>query len=265
MNVYRREVRAGIRSILFWSLGIFLFIAASMQKYSVLSLDPASLNIMTQLPQAIQDMFGVGYLDYTRASGFYGMIYPYLLLMAAVHASMLGAVILSKEERDKTSEFLYAKPASRFSILTAKLLAALTSVALINVATWASSAALLQANGNGEDMSGILMQLMAGLFLIQLVFLTLGIASAAVTTKPRAATGIATGVMLATYFLSIAIDVSGRLNALKALTPFQYFDAKRIVGIGEGLNAWHVALCLILTGLLTGAAYLRFGRRDLKV
>ena len=32
-----------------------------------------------------------------------------LLLMATIHAAMLGATIIAKEERDKTSEFLFVK------------------------------------------------------------------------------------------------------------------------------------------------------------
>jgi ABC-2 type transport system permease protein len=263
MNVYRREIRSSLKSMIFWCLGVLLFLAASMQKYQALSLDPASLNIMYQLPKALQEMFGVGYLDFAKASGFYGMIYPYLVLMAAVHASMLGAVIVSKEERDKTGEFLYAKPASRTRVLTFKALSALTAAGALTVVIWASSLAFVR--GGGGDLGGTIARLMAGLFLTQLLFLSLGVASAAVFTRPKAATGIATGVMLAAYLLSIAIDVSGRLGALKAFTPFEYFNARRIIGLGEGLSPWYVALCLILTAALTAAAYLRFERRDLKV
>jgi ABC-2 type transport system permease protein len=265
MNIYWKEMRSGLKSLIFWSLGVMLFVAASMQKYSALHLDPASLNMLYQLPPALQDMFGVGYLDFTKISGFYGMIYPYLLLMAAVHASMLGAVILSKEERDKTGEFLYAKPASRLRILAAKSLAALTTVILLNLVVWAASQALIGTYGGGEDMGGALMTLMAGLFLIQLLFTALGVAAAAVMARPKAATGIATGVMLAMYLLSVAIDVGGNLGALKPFTPFQYFDARRIVGRGEGLQAWGVLTCLVLTAALASASCLRFSRRDLKL
>jgi len=265
MNVYLREMRASLRSLILWGLGVALFIAASMQKYSAVSVDPSALNIFYQLPTALQDVFGVGHLDFTKVSGFYGMIYPYLTLMAAVHASMLGAVILSKEERDRTSEFLYVKPAPRSGILTAKLLAALTAVAAFNLLAWAASAGLVEAFASGEDVGGIIARLMAGLFLVQLVFLSVGVASAALMARPKAATGVATGAMLATYLLSIAIDVSGKLGALKALTPFEYFDARRIVGRGEGLDPRHAALSLALTAALTAAAYARFDRRDLKV
>ena len=263
MNVYRREVRSSLKSTVFWFLGVLLFLAASMQKYQALGTDPASLNVLNELPQALRDMFGVGVLDFAKISGFYGMVYPFLVLMAAVHASMLGAVTISKEERDKTAEFLFAKPASRASLLGFKALSALTAAGALDLVIWASSLAFVR--GGGEDLGGTIARLMAGLFMTQLTFLALGVASAAVVPRPKAAAGIATGAMMATYLLSVAIDLSSGLRALRAFTPFQYFDARRIVGLGEGLDPWFVALCLILTAALTAAACLRFTRRDLKV
>lgn len=265
MNIFKREMRASRRSLILWSIGMFLFIAASMGKYSAMSTDSSALGIFNQLPMGLQAVFGVGRLDFTKASGFYGMIYPYLLLMAAIHASMLGAVILSKEERDRTSEFLYVKPATRSQIVTYKLLSALTGVVILNLVTWASSALLVGHYAKGEAVGSVIATLILGLFLVQLIFLSLGIAAAAVLKRPKASTGIATAVMLATYLLSIAIDVNGKIDWLKAFTPFEYFDAKRIVGQGAGLNAGFIVLSVALAAAFTVAAYYFFRRRDLKV
>jgi len=263
MNVYRKEIRSNLRSLLFWGLGVLLFIAASMNKYSALAKDPSALGIFTQLPMGLQAVFGVGHLDYTTAIGFFGMIFPYLILMAAIHASMLGAVILSKEERDKTTEFLYVKPATRSRILTAKLLASLTMVALFALITWAASVGMVRAFGEQADST--IARLILGMFLVQLLFLALGIAAAAVLKHPKAATGVTTAIMLGTYILSVAIDVNGNINWLKVLTPFSYFDAKLIVGNNESLSLLYALLCLGLTGLLLLWAYRRFPKRDLKV
>ncbi len=263
MNVYRREIKVSLRSLIFWALGVLFFIVASATKYSAMADDPAALGIFTQLPLGLQAMFGVGHLDYTKASGFYGMIYPYLLLMAAIHASMLGAVILSKEERDKTSEFLYVKPVARTHILTAKLLAALTMVTLFCLLIGVYSVGMVRAFGENADAE--VARLIVGLYLLQLVFLAVGFTAAAVIKRPKAATGIATGFMLGTYILSVAIDINGNIDWAKVFTPFSYFDAKRIIGSGEGLNLWYILLCVALAVGLTAWAYLRFPKRDLKV
>jgi len=264
MNVYRKEMKGGLRSLLFWSLGVILFIGASASKYAVMAEDPSAMTLLiSQLPLGLKSMFGVGRLDFTTPIGFFGMLFPYLMLMAAIHASMLGAVVLSKEERDRTGEFLYVKPAARGQILTDKLLAALTLVLLFNLVNWAASAGMMRAFGG--NAGGGVATLMAGMLLVQLLFLALGIASAAALKRPRAATGIATGVMLGTYLVSIAVDVNGKIDWLKIFSPFSYFDAKEIIGNGSGLSFPYVLLCAGLTAGLVGWAYYRFARRDLKV
>ncbi len=264
MNVYQREMKKGLRSLLLWSLGVCLFMAASASKFAVMAEDPSAMTLMlAQLPLGLRSMFGVGKLDFTTAIGFYGMMYPYLMLLAAIHASMLGAVIVSKEERDKTSEFLYVKPARRTQILTAKGLAALTLAASFTLVNWAAAAATMRFFG--ESAGGTVATLMAGMLLVQLLFLALGIAAAAALNRPKAATGVATGVMLAAYLLSAAVDINGKIGWLKAFTPFSYFDAKNIVGDAAGLSVPYVLLCAGLTAGLVALAYYRFARRDLKI
>lgn len=263
MNIYRREMKTHLRSLLFWCLGIGLFIAASMTKYGAIAKEPSAMNLFTELPMGLQAVFGIGQLDYTKASGFFGMVYPYLLLMAAIHASMTGAVGLSLEERDHTTEFLYAKPVSRIHVLTAKLAAMLTLTAIFTLFCWVCSVGMVRSFG--EDMDATLARLMAGMALLQLVFLSLGVFAASLPIRSKTATGLATGVLLSAYVLSVAIDVNGNIDWLKALTPFSYFDAKTIVGQGEGLPGVYVALSLGVSGLLLLLAYLRFPRRDMQL
>jgi len=59
--------------------------------------------------------------------------------MAKIHASMIGAAIISKEERDKTTEFLFAKPVSRNEIITAKLFSGFANILIFNLITTTSS------------------------------------------------------------------------------------------------------------------------------
>lgn len=263
MNVYLREMKVGLRSLLFWSVGILFFIAGAAGKYAAMGDEASLMSILAQLPLGIQAVFGVGQLDYTKAIGFYGMLYMYMMLMAAIHASMLGAVILAKEERDKTSEFIYVKPTARSRILTEKLLAALTLVVLFNLVNWAGAAGMLRAFGERAD--GVVATLMLGMLLVQLVFLAVGISAAGVLQRPKLATGIATAVMLSTFLLSVAIEVNGSLGWLKFATPFAYFDAKVIVGSGAGLSVPYVLLSAGIAAGLIGLAYIRFGRRDVCV
>ena len=88
-----------------------------------------------------------------KASGFYGIMFLYMAVMAAVHAVILGAGVIAEEERDKTSEFLYAKPVSRSRALTGKLLAGLTNLVVLNLVTLASSFVFVGFYGKGETFT----------------------------------------------------------------------------------------------------------------
>ena len=99
--------------------------------------------------------------------------------------------------------------------------------------------------------------------LIQLVFLALGVFAASLPIRSKSATALATGVLLSAYVLSVAIEVNGNIDWLKAFTPFAYFDPKAIVGHGEGLPGGYVAISLGISAALLMLAYLRFPRRDM--
>ncbi len=264
MNVYFRELRAYRKSTLFWCLGMVFLIGATMAKYQGLGTAAQFNEMMMQMPPAMLAIFGMNMLDFGRASGFFGVAYLFLALMAAVHAVLLGSGIVSKEERDRTSEFLFVKPVTRSQVVTAKALAALTNVVIFNLVTMVSSLVIVDKYSNGEDVSGYIMVLMGGMFFIQLIFLAVGLAAAAVTDRPKAASGIATGFMLFTFPLSAAVDINENLSPLKYLTPFKYFDAKALYD-SMGLAAGYVALSAVLIVAFTAATYVFFRRRDLRI
>lgn len=264
MNVYLRETRAQAKSLLFWCLGMVFLIGATMAKYQGLGTAAQFNELMAQLPGPVLAIFSMNMLDIGSAKGFYGVAFLFLALMAAVHAVLLGSGILSKEERDRTSEFLFAKPVTRAQVLTSKALAALTGVVVLNLATYVSSLVIVNQYGNGEDASGYISLLMGGMFFIQLIFLSVGLLAAAVTSRPKAASGIATEFMLVTFLLSTVIDINTDLAPLKYLTPFKYFDAKPIYA-SMGLEPLFMGLSVAIVLVCTAAAYWFFRRRDLRI
>ncbi|WP_152395838.1 ABC transporter permease subunit [Paenibacillus guangzhouensis] len=267
MNLWIREMKAHRKSLILWCIGIIAMVGASMSKYAGLSMSNsgASMNeLMADMPKSLQAMMGVGTFDLSKASGYYGAIFIYLLLMATIHAAMLGANILSKEERDKTAEFLLVKPISRSQMLTYKLFAALVQIVLFNLVMLVSSILFVNPYSHGESVNHDIMLLMIGMFFLQLLFLGIGLAIAGASRHPKRAVSISTGILLLTFMLSIGIDISGKIDGLKYLTPFKYFDAKHVM-YGGGLDGLFIGLtALILAGSLI-LAYVGYNRRDLHV
>ncbi|WP_251551699.1 ABC transporter permease subunit [Neobacillus muris] len=263
MNIFLKELKSHRKSLIFWCIGVFLMVASGMMKYETYKSSGQSLeDMIKELPKSLRAVLGFNDLDVTKASGYFGMLVIYLLLMATIHAAMLGAAIIAKEERDKTSEFLFVKPVSRHTIITAKLLAAFVNIVIFNLVTFASSVMLLNQYSDGEDVTGNIAVNMAAMFILQVLFMVIGTALAAWKRRPKNAASQAAGILLLTYVLSIAIDLNEKMENLKYLTPFKYFEAKNIMD-GGGLDGVFVLISMVLIAVLTAVTYLCYRKRDL--
>ena len=265
MNIFLKELKSHRKSLVIWSIGVFLMVVSGMAKYDAYSSSGQSINdLMADLPKSLRAVLGFGAVDLSKVSGYYTLLFLYLLLMATIHAAMLGATIIAKEERDKTFEFLFVKPVSRTTIITAKLLAAFMNIVIFNLVTYFSSIILIAKYNDGAGMNRDIALLMVGMFILQVLFMVIGSALAAVKKKPKTAASLATGILLLTYMLSIAIDLNEHMEGLKYFTPFKYFEAKNIM-VGGGLDLIFVVISVVLIAVLSYVTYACYQKRDLHV
>jgi len=263
MNLFLREMKANRKSLIIWGICTVLMVAAGMNKFGTIYTSNKAVNeLIAQMPKSLKAIMGMGALDLSTARGFYGMLFLYLILMAAIHALMLGTGVIAKEERDKTSEFLLAKPISRSSIITAKLSAALLNVLIFNVITLVSSLQFVAYYNHGDSETQAILLLMTGMLIVQLLFLFLGTAIAAISRNPKHAAPIGTVILLAAFILSVMIDLNPRLEGLKYLTPFKYFEAKNVLADGA-VDPVFITLSLVLITLFAGATYHFYNKRDM--
>ena len=264
MNIFLKELKSHRKSLIIWSVCVFLMVASGMMKYQAYSTSGQNINeIVGSMPKSMRVIMGFVSGDLSKAGVYFAMLYLYLLLMATIHAAMLGATMFAKEERDKTSEFLFVKPVSRSTVITAKLLAAFVNIVIFNLVTLVSSVVLVGQYNKGESVNREIAVLMVAMFILQLMFMVIGSALAAVKKKPKSAASLATGILLLTYMLSIIIDLKDA-NGLKFFTPFKYFEAKNIMN-GSGLEPVYVILSIILIAVLTMITYVFYKKRDLNV
>ncbi len=266
MNIIGRELKAHRKAIILWSVGMFFMVYSGMAKYSGYQKSgiKAINDLFGTLPVGLKAVMGVGTVDLTTAIGFYTVLFLYLAIMVAIHSSLLGAEIIAKEERFKTAEFLNVLPVSRARVMTAKLVAALINIVILNVVTFVFSMIFVEAYNKGASATGDVLKLMVGMFFIQLIFLALGMAVAAIVKRPKLAGAVSSGLMLLTFFLALFLDITDKWPDLKHLTPFKYFDGKIIIKEG-GLDPVFVVISVVLIVVLMVAAYVFYGKRDLKI
>lgn len=265
MNIYLREMNANKKSLIIWAICMILFVWMGMQKYQAFVGDGASLanlnQMMESMPKVLLTLWGISKFDITNAIGFFGILYPFLLLMAGIHAGMLGAGMVAKEERDKTVEFLMAKPVSRYKILTAKIMAILTHLVVFNIVTYLTSVVVLKSLTNESLFMPMLLS-MIGTFFVQMLFAAIGVGFATMNKNYKKSGSMTVFILLGTYFVSTFIDMSDKFNFLGFLTPFKYFDATELL-LDKTLNIGYTILTIIIITVITAFSYRKYAKRDL--
>ncbi len=263
MNIIRRELKSNLKSLIIWCVCQSLLIAIGMVKYSAFAETGDSINaIFESLPEAMKSIFGVGTIDLMSIGGFYAVFFLYFLLLGSIHAVMLGAVILSKEERDMTADFLLVKPVSRSKVIFSKISAGLINLIIFNIITTISSILFVGIYNKAASINDTILLMMAGLFISQVVFFTIGLGTSVITSNTKKATSLSTAVVLSTFMLSIAIDINHKLENLKYITPFKYFEGKTLLMDGR-LDLVYILLSIGIVICITTITFVLYNKRDI--
>lgn len=261
MNILLRELRANLKALIIWCISIFLLIALGMIKYSgIAAVGPSANELVNQMPAAIRGMLGMNNLDLTTISGFYGVFFLYFLLLAGTHAVMLGAVIIAKEERDKTADFIFVKPVKRSRIITGKLIAVLVNLAVLNLVTMAASIYFVALYNQGESINKQIVYLMISLFILQVIFAVVGAGISGLVKNSRKAASLAAGLFLGTFLLSTAVELYDKISFLKYFTPFQYFPVIEVMT--GSFSSFYLGLAAFITVVCLALTYITFQKRD---
>jgi ABC-2 type transport system permease protein len=208
--------------------------------------------------------FNMDSFNLTTVTGFLGVMFSYFTLMLSIAAAMWGSDIISKEERDKTVEFSLTLPVKRSKVVTAKTLAAVVNCFALLLITGAMIAAVAGQYNPDSDFNNFLFLGLATIFVLQLIFLAVGVFLGCAMKQHKRASAAAVSVLLGTYFLSIISSLSGNLEFLKYFTPFRYFNTVALMQDSK-IEIPFLLLSVVIVGVLMYGAYATYQRRDLYI
>jgi ABC-2 type transport system permease protein len=177
---------------------------------------------------------------------------------------MWGTDIITKEERDKTVEFSLTLPVTRTRLVTAKTLATLVNCIALLLVTWGTSAVSALPFQPDPGFFKFLALCMLALFIMELVFLSVGILIGCAMKRYKLATSTAVSILLVTYFFSIITALNSNLEFLRYLSPFRYFDAATMLNQSK-IDLVYVALSTVIIIASMAGAYLTYTKRDLYI
>lgn len=264
MNIFLRELKANLKSLLVWSVILTLLIMIAVAKFSAFAGDPKMLAMLDSMPPALLEVFNMRAFNLTTLSGFYGIMYIYFALMGAIAAAMWGSDIISKEERDKTVEFSLVLPVSRSKVITAKALAALVNCIAFVLITWGVSLVAVRSYNPDQAFHEFLALEMQAMLVIELIFLAIGLLLGCAMKQYKRSGSTAVAIILTTYFMAIMSGMQEKLDFLKYFTPFKYFDAGELFRTGK-MDGTYLIISAAIIVVSVAVAYWVYKKRDLYI
>jgi ABC-2 type transport system permease protein len=264
MNIFLRELKANLKSLLIWGVIIILFSSVGFSKFSAYEGNPEMLAILKDMPQAFVEMLNLNAFNLTTVTGFLGAMFSYFALLLSVAAIMWGSDIITKEERDKTVEFSLTLPVTRSKLITAKTLAAMINCIGLLFITWGITLVNAAKYQPDREFYRFLSLLVLALFIMEMIFLAIGIFLGCAMKRYKLASSVAVSLILGTYFLSIIAGLNKNLDFLKYFSPFRYFNPVQLLRESK-IELTFVLLSVGIIALSLVGAYLSYAKRDLYI
>ena len=260
MTLIKHEMKQGRLALAIWTISIAFLIVICVLLFPEMESQMNEVNDMFASMGSFTAAFGMDRLNFGTLVGFYAVEGGNIMgLGGAFFASLLAIMVLSKEEKDHTAEFLLSHPVSRIQVITEKLLAVLLQIILLNVIVWALSVASIAAIGEEVPWKELNL-LHLSYFLMQLELAGICFGISAFIRKGSA--GIGLGIAAIMYFLNIIANITEKAEFLKYITPFGYTEGADIVDNGT-MDKKLVLIGMVYALIGIAAAYWNYNRKDI--
>lgn len=261
MTLVKHELRQGGISFLIWTASIGFLLAVCIFLFPEIKGQMDDFNNAFASMGSFTAAFGMDRLSFGTLTGFYAIECGNILgLGGAFYASLCAICILSKEEKDKTAEFLLTHPVSRQRIITDKLIAVLIQITAMNLIIYLLSLGCIAAVGEDIPYKELnLLHFAYYLLQIELAGICFGISA----FMRKGSVGVGLGIAAIMYFLNLIANIAETAEFLKYITPFGYCEGADIITNGtldKTMTAIGMALCVI--GIIT--AYMKYTKKDIR-
>lgn len=260
MTLVRHELRQGKTSLLIWTASIGFLLAICIFLFPEMKGQIDNVNNIFSSMGSFTEAFGMDRLNFGTLIGFYAVECGNILgLGGAFYAALCAVSILSKEEKDKTAEFLLTHPVGRKRIITEKLIAVLIQITVLNIIIYALSVGSIAAVGETVPLKEIsLLHLAYYLLQLELSGICFGISA----FLRKGSAGLGLGIATVMYFLNLIANIADVAAFLKYITPFGYCEGADIVS-NSRLNGVMVSVGAVIgiAGIII--AYLKYTKKDI--
>lgn len=263
-NLYTKELKRSRKSLITWSAIVVGFTIMVLSIYpSMQAMGEDLTNLMGNVPDELKKAMGMDEQTWSSILGFYSTYFGiYIVVLASIYTASTGATILSKEEKDRTAEFLLTRPISRLTIFKTKIADLVTlSGIIISLQAFAAVISIL-IFGNGDvDWNIVLTMQIHGAVLI-LFFTSVGVLLSSLLKPQTNFMGIVFGIVFGTYFLNALSKAADSISWLGYISPYNYIGFE-VSDPDYGLNYLGISIILFISALLVVFSYKKYEKRDI--
>lgn len=260
MTLLKHELKQNRISLLVWTISISFMIAVCVFLYPEMKGEMDSISDLFADMGSFSAAFGMDKVSFGTLMGYYSIECGNVLgLGGAFFAALCGAVVLSKEEKDHTAEFLLTHPISRVKVITQKLLAVFIQIIILNVVVYVAVVMSMIAIGETVPWEEIsLLHIAYFLLQVELAGICFGISA----FLKRGSLGVGLGVAIVMYFLNLISNITESAEFLKYITPFSYAEGSDIVANVElDIKLILIGMTYTIVGIIV--AYWKYTKKDI--
>lgn len=224
-NLFSKELKRNRKNLITWTLITVGFTVLLLSIYPFMSdMGQDLTKMMEKMPAELGKALGMDANTWSNVLGFYSTYFGiYIVLLIGIFTMSTGATIISKEERDGTSEFLLTKPLSRKVIFNSKTYALITLMLCIIIIQLLSAFIMLLLVGENVDWNSFAVMQFHGLALI-LFFTSLGMLISFFFEPKRNFMGMVVGIIFGSYFVNAISKTTEEVEWIGYISPFHYLD-----------------------------------------
>jgi len=263
MNIVKREFKHNLKALIIWISVMFVLSLIYSYEFTAFAKSPEILEYMSEFA----DMFrylGVSFEDILTPAGFISLVALYYYIPFSIYSGLLGSSIISKEERAKTAEYLFTLPVTRQKVLVSKIFVVIINSLVLNVVTIGLMTILMSKNVEDNSFYKFIGLLSIGVFLTQMIFMSLGMLFSSVMKQYKRSGAYTVGVLLFTYLLHILVGLSDKIEFLKYVVPFKYFEPTVILSDMKIELIFVLITLAIVVSCLSGV-FVFYKKRDLYI
>ena len=270
ITIYVKELKRNRTAFLVWCITVVVLISWGMFFYPVVMNDQIIKQLTTLFEnpfmKGMMAAFGADLEKFSNILGFYatynGM---YFMMLVSMYSMMTASRIVSKEEHERTADFLLTRPVTRIEVISSKVFAWATYMVTINLVMTIIAFIELEILKKEQTYSIKAFVIMSCYsFLGTFFFGALGLFLSLLMKRGRNISGIMIGIVLGSYFIDAASKITRQTQFVGFISPFKFVDHD-VLRTDYGFEWWRLLYLIGLSAIFIGASFLIYRKKDILI